>query len=903
MYKQALALGLLVSSLAGCALLSSHSGPSINMDRYQPHTSWQPTPDPLVQQGVLDNGLRWAVKVLPDNNNRDRVELRLRIRAGSLDEQESERGLAHMVEHLAFNGTARFPKHEMVAFFESAGMSFGGDINAYPSFDETVYQLTVPADRPDLIATAFEVLYDWSSAISFEVDEVASEAPVIVEEWRLSEGTEQSAGLQFFNHLYTDTAYPERMPIGDMDIVRAATAEQLRAFYQRHYRPDTIDVVVVYPQGSVDAVAAIESTFADWQVETSLADSEASDPDAVDLAGIEFLDVSDSDQLSSFWLLYLPTLSYDGDSAAGNELGFIEDLYTRALSGRLQRLGEQDNAALIDSGAAIDSLEDGQGPLQVYGTVYDGRGNEALEAMAVELKRMKKLGISAAEYQQITGQMRTEIDNWLSSLEGASVADHSDWLMSDVSGEWLPEDPQAELANLEQLVAIPLAVVNRVIGKAIEPDHLRAYFFHPMDSEFDAETAQAAYLAGWQKKLVARGSVASVVQEDAYRFPGAIASTDDRLDSEGLILWTLENELSVVFKPTDLEPGRAYVQTVLLGGNRAVADELVMASESWVEARSRSGLAGLSGQDFDDALQNLGIGYRLFYNYLYAGVDVNGPADQIDRMLQLTAGSLTETDLNETLFQLVKNSSIEEAEQFDKTPDRNFSGQYLAAVYGSDPRFSNWSGSQLATVTLADVQAVQQNLLQSHQGGLVVIVGDLDIATVEKLLTVYLAGLPLLAPSEPKTLGPITKAPQTLVISGQVEDRTDIRYVFSATEPVLSSLSLGLSKVLDEALNKRLLESIREDSGLAYGTLVFQNVKYFNESQWRLHIRFSTDPQRQDEALALLDAELARVIEVPFSAAEVAEATAKYREQMQQNLSTNGGAVSALTDTLLYGIP
>ena len=204
---------------------------------------------------------------------------------------------------------------------------------------------------------------------------------------------------------------------------------------------------------------------------------------------------------------------------------------------------------------------------------------------------------------------------------------------------------------------------------------------------------------------------------------------------------------------------------------------------------------------------------------------------------------------------------------------------------------------------MAEVQAVQANLLQSHQGALVAIVGDLEVERVEQLLTIYLAGLPLQAATEATSFGPITESAQTLIISGQVEERTDIRYVFSASEPTLSPLSLSLSEVFNLALDKRLLESIREDSGLSYGTAVFQHPRYFNESQWRLHIRFSTDPQRQQEALTILNAELERVLAMPFSATEVTEAMSKYREQMQQDLSTNAGAINALTDTLLYAIP
>ena len=142
-----------------------------NVD-FQAEQPWQAVPDPLIQQGTLANGLDWYVKSLPDNGVRDRVELRLRIRSGSLEETDTELGLAHFVEHMAFNGTQRFPKQDIVEFFEAAGMTFGGDINAHTSFDETVYKLTIPVDQPELINTAFEVMYDWATAISFAQEEV-----------------------------------------------------------------------------------------------------------------------------------------------------------------------------------------------------------------------------------------------------------------------------------------------------------------------------------------------------------------------------------------------------------------------------------------------------------------------------------------------------------------------------------------------------------------------------------------------------------------------------------------------------------------------------------------------------------------------------------------------------------
>ena len=199
--------------------------------------------DPAVRIGELENGLRYYIMV--NGHPEKRAELRLIINAGSVLEDEDQRGLAHFVEHMAFNGTTHFEKNELIDYLQSLGMRFGSDVNAYTGFDVTVYQLTVPTDTLRLMEQAFLVLEDWAHGITFDPVEVDKERGVIVEEWRNRLGARKRLNYKHYPILFTGSKYAERMPIGKMEIVESAPPERLRRFYDDWYRPDLMAVVAV----------------------------------------------------------------------------------------------------------------------------------------------------------------------------------------------------------------------------------------------------------------------------------------------------------------------------------------------------------------------------------------------------------------------------------------------------------------------------------------------------------------------------------------------------------------------------------------------------------------------------------------------------------------------------------
>ena len=213
----------------------------------------EPVPvDPDVIIGELDNGLKYLIR--QNRRPENRAELRLVVNAGSVLEDDSQRGLAHLVEHMAFNGTEHFEKQELIDYLESIGMEFGPSINAFTSFDETVYRLTVPTEDPEMVSTAFQILEDWAHLVSFAPEEIDKERGVVIEEWRLGRGAQARMQDQQWPIMFRDSRYAERLPIGDVEVLRNFPHEELTRFYNTWYRPDLMAVVAV---GDFDP-AAIE---------------------------------------------------------------------------------------------------------------------------------------------------------------------------------------------------------------------------------------------------------------------------------------------------------------------------------------------------------------------------------------------------------------------------------------------------------------------------------------------------------------------------------------------------------------------------------------------------------------------------------------------------------------------
>ncbi len=352
--------------------------------------------DPAVRRGTLENGLQFYVRrnVKPEK----RAELRLVVNAGSILEDDDQRGLAHFVEHMAFNGTKNFEKQELVEYLERIGMRFGPDINAYTSFDETVYMLQIPTDDEEIVSTAFQILEDWAHNVEFEDEEIDKERGVVVEEWRLRRGAQGRIQDKQFPVMFHGSRYAERLPIGKKETLEGAPYEALKRFYRDWYRPSLMAVVAVGDFDEDQIEARIRNHF-----------SKLKDPE--EPRERPSFEIPDHEE-TLFSIVQDPeatnirvTVGYKREPVPDRTLedfrsSLIDNVYDGLIMQRLGELGQQADPPFQFGFASSGSLGRSKAIYQLFAAVRDGGVERGLETLLTEAKRAEEHGFNESELER-----------------------------------------------------------------------------------------------------------------------------------------------------------------------------------------------------------------------------------------------------------------------------------------------------------------------------------------------------------------------------------------------------------------------------------------------------------------------------------------------------------------------
>ncbi len=351
--------------------------------------------DQSVITGVLDNGLTYYIK--ENSHPKGRIELSLAVKAGSVLEDEDQLGLAHFVEHMAFNGTKNFPKNDLIYYLESLGMRFGADINAYTSFDETVYGIQIPADSADFVEKGLLVLSDWAHQVTFDPQDIEEERGIIYEEWRFGQGAMDRLQRQYLPKIFYNSLYAERLPIGDMDIVMNCPPEALIRFYEDWYRPDLMAVIAVGDfDGKEMEKKIIELFSAIPQKENP---RKRITPDIPDHEETLISIATDPEApISMVQMIYKhPTKQIK--TVADYRDQMVSSLFNAMISERLQEMILQENPPFAQAFAAYTNFI---GPKSVYmsvGIVQDNDIEKTLTALTEENQRINQHGFVQEEME------------------------------------------------------------------------------------------------------------------------------------------------------------------------------------------------------------------------------------------------------------------------------------------------------------------------------------------------------------------------------------------------------------------------------------------------------------------------------------------------------------------------
>lgn len=810
----------------------------------------EPLPfDPAVRHGVLDNGMRYYVET--NGKPENRAVLRLVVEAGSVLEDPDQLGLAHFVEHMAFNGTTNFEGNELIRYLETTGTRFGAHLNAHTSFDETVYKLQVATDDDQLFDTAFQILEDWAHGIRFDPEEVERERGVVLEEWRRRLGPWQRASERILPLSYAGSPYPERLPIGTEQSLLTFTRDAAVRFYEDWYRPDLMAVIAVGDFDPDRVVALIEQHFAHIEAPAEPRERPRHDiPDRKEPAYTVFADpeltnTSISVEAGHDYVLNPTYREY--------RQGFVQQAMFRILQERFGEITRDPEAPLMSARIGRSRRSPTEGAWIFGLQPQEGRVLEAYELGLVELERFRRHGVTPAELERARTALLRDMENhWRARDTTESVRLAEELVRHVTTGEsvtgielewelaqrYIPTITAAEVQAFARDVYLP-AEARTVAVVLPQKEGL------PLPTVEELQTIEQRVAAMDIPPRAAEATEISLLPRE----PVAGTVVERRSEpSVGFQVWKLSNGAEVWLKPTDFESDQVLFRARSLGGHDLVSDTDYVAAATAASIVAQSGLGEHDPHTLNKHLTGHRVSIRPFIERSHEGLTGSASADDLELLLQLAWLHFEAPRFTEQGFDIVKRANLESLRNRSANPRAAFSDTRNELLWQDFPRFRPWTVETLEHMDLERSRAFYTDRFGDASDFRFVFVGNFDPATLEPLAERYLASLPGASRVESRVdLG-----------ARRVKGRNE-RTVHSGTEPQ-AEVSIQLYgpfestfiqrnrlEGLREVLSVRLREVLREDKGGVYGVGVSSNVDNFPEPTFTLGISFTCDPERVPE--------------------------------------------------------
>lgn len=855
------------------------------------------TIDSNIRYGVLENGLTYYVRHNAEPANR--AELWLAINAGSLLEDEDQRGLAHFLEHMLFNGTERFPEQALIDFFETVGMSFGPDINAYTSFDETVYQLRFPLDDPEIVQTAFQVLEDWAAYATINPAEVEAERGVVVEEERLRD---QNANGRVRNQiipvLLGDSRYAERLPIGDMEIIRTASAETIRRFYEDWYRPDLMAVVAVGDFDVDEFEALIHEHFSDLPQP-----AEPRERLTFEVPGHDetrYLVISDPEYPVSTVEISYKQAAHEGQTVGDYRQLLVQSLFDYLFNFRLDEISRQSDSPFIAAYYNRSNLVRPVDSVDIGAQVRDEEILEGLDGVLTEVERIRRHGFTASELERsklavlsFYRRMYNNRENWESETYAA------EYLRNFFTDEPIPGIAR-ELQITEALLpGITLDEVNELVSDLVGEENRSVLVIAPEKEELTlpSERDLAAMIAAVAEKELDPYADVDVAGELVAEVPLPVEVIErNEIEELGVTEIELANGVRVIMKPTN------FTQQVIFagispGGSSLVADEDYWEASFISSIVAESGLGDYERTELNRLLTGRGVAVGPGIEELTESIGGGAPPDELEPMFQLLYLYFTAPRADESAFATFQDQVIAFLRNRDLTPSATLQDALMRLRYGDSIRHSIPTVEQINDFDLERAFEIYQDRFADASDFTFIFVGDFDVDVITDYAQTYLGNLPTLDREESwqdTQPDPPSGVVEEAVYAGQ-EAQSIVQLLF--TGPFEPDYESGLQlRALETVLDILIREELRERRGGVYASFAGASQETEPDELYSAQIAFSTDPERVDELVSAVFDLIDQVQNDGPSAELMTKATAQMLRDRELALEDNSFWLEALVD-------
>ncbi len=848
--------------------------------------------DPNVKIGKLSNGLTYYIR--QNKKPEQKVELRLVVNAGSILEDKNQQGLAHLSEHMAFNGTTHFKKNDIISFLQSIGVGFGNDLNAYTGFDETVYILPIPTDKPSNIDKGFQILEDWAHNVTDKDEDIDDERPIVLEESRLGKGAQDRINRKIYPLEFANSLYANRLPIGIDSIVKNAPYDTLRSFYHDWYRPDLMAVIVV---GDIDPAKA-ESLIKKYFGPNKNPENERPrihpevPPYKKSIAKV----VTDKEATSFVYRVFYSPHQVKPDITLGDyKKDLIKDIFSDLLNQRLRELTQKENPPFVYAASGFSSEARGYESF----VAYIGTGNSdsltGLKAFEEELERVKKFGFTEDELKRSKADMLNFIERAYNERNKTESANYTEeYIRNFLTKEPIPGIANEQKYYKELLPQITLEDVNAVSNKlsensnqfiALSGPEIKDSSSLPTDAQILAvnDEVQKEDLKPYLEKAIQSSLLTEIPT------PGKIVSTKKN-SVLGTTDFTLSNGVTVTFKHTDFKNDQLLTSAIRPGGKNNYGLDDKYNAEYMISVINSMGVGNFSPMDLKKALSGKTVSVTPTLSQVSSGFSGSCSVKDAESMMQLIYLYATSPRVDTSLFKSFIQKNKAQLVYLSANPQVGFIDSLYKAMYNDNP---------LAPIAVPKVeyfdalnlnrimQMYKENFGDENQMHFT-FTGSISEDSIKPLLTKYIASLPATNKKFNYVDNKLRLAKGNIdvnVYKGK-EPKALILRIYSGEVPYSEELNLK-AEAISEVLNIRIDQDLREKIKAIYGggtEVQFQKIPY---QHYAFFLTLPTGPEKVDTLLKASSDEIESIIEHGPSKEDLDKVKKQWKEQHKVNIKEN----------------
>ena len=805
--------------------------------------------DPAVITGKLDNGLVYYIR--QNHKPEKRVEFRLVVNAGSILEDDDQQGLAHFVEHMAFNGTEDFSKNDLINFLEKSGVDFGADLNAYTSFDETVYMFQMPSDRQGLIDSGFMVLENWAHKLSFDEEEIDKERGVVHEEWRLGLGAQDRMMKKWLPIVLKDSRYAERLPIGKMSVIDSCEYSAITRFYHDWYRPDEMAVVVV---GDIDPAYAGEQIKKHFHKLKGPEKERERVNYNIPNNGQPLIAVATDKEATNTSVVMFRKMNRFNIKTNDNYRTKIKfDLFISLLNARLfEQTQDPDAPYLYASSNYGGFLARSLDAYTIWSVVKENRVNDAVSSLVRVNKQIKRYGFTENELERQKNELISNLDKALEEKDkNESRRFVNEYVSNFLNNEPFPGIEYEAALTKSVLEGITLDEVNQIAYYFAKNNGLVVLVTGPEKEEviIPSEDEILATLLGAREEEVAEYKE-EVVKEsliDDVLAGGTVTSrsTDEEF---GITKMSLSNGVNVILKPTNFKNDEILMTSFGYGGTSVASDKDFVSAYFANQIMSMSGVGEFDNIALKKFLTGKNVSVNPEIGEVSQGLKGNSVKKDLETLFQLTYLYFTEPRKDTTAFKTFKSQMLTQFKFMMSNPQAVFYDTIFKLATQNNPRtIVIPTENQINSIDLDKSWSFFKDRFSNANGFTFVFTGSFDIETISPLITKYLGSLPsekgtgMWKDVNPEFPAGITEA---TVYKG-TEPKSSVAIMMDESFRFSPENRLKMSMLM-KILNIRMRESMREDQGGVYGVRARPNMSKYPEEEINIMISWGCAPDNAE---------------------------------------------------------